>query len=168
MSDWWAHTVGWGTIAALACGLVLIAVEFAAPYAFLSDYPEDIRKRAPKPTKAQERVGVVGGAVFFLSLLAGIGLVVWSWGAAHPGAGYLELALMACVVMVLFATVDVAIVDWLVICTWRPRRLVFPGTEDCQGWRDYGFHLKEQLRPRAVVALAVLSAGIGAVAWLLT
>lgn len=51
----------------------------------------------------------------------------------------------------LFAVLDILIVDWLIICTLRPRRLVYPGTEDCAGWHDYGFHVREQLRTRAVV-----------------
>lgn len=49
-ADWWAHTLGWGSIAALVCAAVLIAVEFAAPYAFLDDHPADIRERVPRPT----------------------------------------------------------------------------------------------------------------------
>lgn len=54
------------------------------------------------------------------------------------------------------------------ICTRRPRRLVYPGTEDCAGCRGYGFHVKEQLRPHAVLVLLVTSAAIGLVAWWLT
>lgn len=61
-----------------------------------------------------------------------------------------------------------ATVDWLMICTWRPRRLVYPGTEDCAGWGDYGFHLREQLRPRAVAVLVGASAIIGLIVRLLT
>lgn len=168
ITDWWAHALGWGSVAVVACGAVLIAVEFAAPYAFLNDYPADIRERAPKPTAAQRRAGVVGGIAFVLALMAGIGGVVWTWGAAHPDAGFLELALMALVIATLFAIFDIVVIDWLIICTWRPRRLVYPGTEDCAGWRDYGFHVKEQLRPRALLVLLAASSAIGAVVWWLT
>ncbi|MEB4615999.1 hypothetical protein, partial [Leucobacter sp. M11] len=105
--------------------------------------------------------------VFLLGLLGGIAGVVWSWGAAYPGSAVLDLVLMALLVGVLFAVLDLLLVDWLVICTLRPRRLVLPGTEDCAGWRDYGFHVREQLRPRAILMMLVISAVIGLlVAWL--
>lgn len=80
-SDWWSHTLGWGSIAALVCGTVLVAVEFAAPYAFLNDYPADIRARAPRPTTTQRRAGVVGGIVFVLTLLTSIGGVVLAYSS---------------------------------------------------------------------------------------
>lgn len=164
-AEWWAHALGFGLLAALACGAVLIAVEFLAPYAFLDDYPEDIRRAAPEPSPAQKLAGRIGGVVFVLALLGGVGGVTWSWGAMHVGAGFFELSLMALVVSVLFALFDILVVDWLVICTWRPRRLVYPGTEDCEGWGDYRFHVDEQLRPRALAVLVGSSALIGAAVW---
>lgn len=168
VADWWAHTLGWGSLAALACGVLLVAVEFAAPYTFLNDYPPDIRERAPRPTVAQRRAALVGGLVFVLSLIGTIGGVVWSWGAANPGTGFLALAGMALAVMILFAILDIVVIDWLIICTWRPRRLVYPGTEDCAGWRDYRFHVVEQLRPRALLVLLAASGTIGILVWWLT
>lgn len=166
--EWWAHSFGLGSLAALACGAVLIAVEFIAPYAFLNDYPADIRERAPKPTPMQRRTGNIGGLVFVLTLFAGVSSVVWAWGATHPDAGFVELALMALVVFVLFAIFDIVVIDWLIICTVRPRRLVYPGTEHCAGWRDYRFHVEEQLRPRAVLVLMGASSLIGLLVWGLT
>lgn len=124
VAEWWTHTLGFGLLASVACGAVLIAVEFLAPYAFLNDYPEDIRRAAPQPSPAQRRAGIVGGMVFVISLLGSIGGVVWMWGATHPDAGFIELALMALVVSAMFAAFDILIVDWLIICTWRPRRVV--------------------------------------------
>ena len=74
---------------------------------------------------------------------------------------------MTFAVAVMFALFDMFIIDWLVICTWRPQRLVFPGTEDCAGWRDYGFHVKEQLRPRGILALVIPSLLLGLIVfWL--
>ena len=97
--------------------------------------------------------------------MAEVGGVVWAWGAAHPGAVFIELALMALVINSLFAILDIVVIDCLVICTWRPRRLVYPGTEDCAGWRDYRFHLSEQLRPRGLLVLLARSALIGLIVW---
>ena len=147
---------------------MLITVEFFAPYAFLNDYPDDIRQRAPEPTPAQRRAGKIGSVVFVVALIGGVGGVTWVWGATHANASFLELTLTALVVGTLFAIFDILIIDWLIICTLRPRRLVYPGTEDCVGWGDYGFHVKEQLRPRALVVLIAASAVVGLVVWWLT
>ncbi len=164
-AEWWSHALGWGSVAAVASGLVLAAVLFLAPYAFLDDYPADIRECAPRPTPAQKRAGTIGGIVFLIVLIAGLGGVVAAWGTAHPDAGFLDLALMALVVMGLFVVLDIVVIDWLIICTWRPRRLVYPGTEDCEGWSDYAFHVREQCRPRAIAVLLAISALIGLLAW---
>ena len=123
-AGWWAHALGWGSVTAAGCALLLIAVLFAAPYAFLHDSPSDIRARAATPSAAQRRVGAAGSLVFLLSLLGGIAGVVWSWGAAQPGSAVLDLALMALLVGVLFAVLDLLFVDWLVICTLRPRAIL--------------------------------------------
>lgn len=75
---------------------------------------------------------------------------------------------MALVAVLLFALVDIVIIDWLIICTWRPAAIVFPGTEHCARWRDYGFHVRAQFELRGVLVLLISSAVIGGIAWLLT
>lgn len=167
MREWWLYAACWGSLAALASAVVLIAVVFVAPYAFLSDYPADIRSRAPVPTRAQRRLGTIGGLLFVLSLLGAVGGVLWGWQISHPGAGFIELALMAFVVLVIFAVLDIVVVDWLIICTWRPRRLVYPGTEECFGWRDYGFHVRQQVRLRGLAVLVGGGALPGFLVWML-
>ena len=93
--------LGWGGVAAAGVGGVLIVVLVVAPFAFLSDYPEDIRRAARAPTPGPRRAGVTGGIVFMIVLLASLGAVVFSWGMTHPGAGFFELALMAMVAIIL-------------------------------------------------------------------
>ncbi len=75
---------------------------------------------------------------------------------------------MALLVSTLFAMFDILVIDWLIICTLRPRRLVYPGTENCAGWGDYGFHAREQLRPRALAVFVGSSAVVGLIIWRLT
>lgn len=66
--------------------------------------------------------------------------------------------------MVAFSLIDLVVVDWLVICWWRPRWVVIPGTEDCEGWNDYGFHLRALLTPKGVGANLLLPGPIAVVA----
>jgi hypothetical protein len=43
---------------------------------------------------------------------------------------------------------DVVILDWLVICKIIPKFLykIFPGTEDCQGYKEFGFNKMEHVK----------------------
>lgn len=167
-AQWWGHTLSYGSIAVLFSGAVLLAVLFLTPYALIDDYPEDIHEAAPAPTPGQKCAGLSSGIAFVIVLFASITGVVWAWGAQHPEASYLELALMTFILSVMFALFDLIIIDWLIICTWRPKALVYPGTEDCAGWRDYGFHVKEQLQPKALLVLVGASVVIGLLVWWLT
>jgi hypothetical protein len=43
---------------------------------------------------------------------------------------------------------DVVILDWLVIYKITPKFLykIFPGTEDCQGYKEFGFNKMEHVK----------------------
>lgn len=166
--DWWAHGLLWGSVAALGAGAVLVAALFVAPYAFFNDYPEDVRSAATPPTARDRKIGLAVGLIFFVTLLGSIGAVVFTWGAANPGASFVELALLTLVAILLFVIVDIVLIDWLLICTLRPRAIVLDGTEDCAGWRDYGFHVREQFNLRGTSVLIIFSLVVGGLAWLVT
>ncbi len=166
--DWWIHTLLGAVIASFISGAVLVGVLFAAPYAFLSDHPKDVQAAARAPTRRQRTAGFVGGTLFLMVLLASIGTVPIAWGAAHPSASLVELSLMTLVGVVVFSLLDLLVVDWLIICTWRPRGILIPGTEECVGWRDRSHHVREALQPKAIAVPIMLGLLLGGVAWLLT
>lgn len=166
--DWWIHALAGGALASALSATVLVAVLLLAPYAFLSDFPADIRKNAPPPNASQRRAAALGGAAFLLTLFGSMFTVVFTWGLTQSQASFIDLAVMALVVFILFTAVDTVVVDWLVVCTWRPAAMVFPGTENCSGWRDRAFHVKELLHLKVAVVLLAGSAAIGLLAWLTT
>ncbi|WP_105323923.1 hypothetical protein [Corynebacterium sp. J010B-136] len=131
----------------------------------IDDYPADIRNAAPAPTTAQKRSGLISGIIFIVVIFLSLTSVVWLWAADNPDASFVELALMAGALSVMFALFDLVIIDWLVICTWSPQQLMLPGTEECAGWKDYGFHVKEQLQPKALFVLFAASLVMGFVVW---
>lgn len=131
----------------------------------IDDYPIDIRNAAPAPNTAQKRSGLISGIIFIVVLFLSLTSVVWLWAAENPDASFAEVALMAGALSIMFALFDLVITDWLVICTWSPRQLVLPGTEECAGWQDYGFHVKEQLPPKAPFVLFAANLVMGFVVW---
>lgn len=167
-AQWWTHALGVGTLSALGAGTVLITVLLATPYTFLKDAPEDIREHAAEPNRTQQRAATATGLAFIIAFAVALGTPAWTWTMKHPDTSYWSLALMALTTSILFAIIDILIIDWLIICTLRPKRIVYPGTENCAGWRDYSYHVKEQLRPRGIAALAISSAIVALVVWLFT
>src|SRR5699024_7761816 len=119
----------------------------------IDDYPLDIRNAAPAPNTPQKRSGLIRGTICTVVLFLSLTRDVWLWAAESPDASFAEVALMAGALSIMFALFDLVIIDWLVICTWSPRQLMLPGTEECAGWQDYGFHVKEQLPPKAPFVL---------------
>lgn len=166
--DWWLHALVWSSAGSAVASVVLLTILFLAPYGFLHDYPEDVREAAAPPTPAQRRAGTVGGAVFMFVLLAALTTPSVMWGLAHPDASWWSLAAMVVVALAVFALADLVVIDWLVICGLRPRALILPGTEQCAGWGDYDFHLREALRPRALALFPLFGAVLGTVAWVVT
>lgn len=170
-ADWWLHSLLWGSVAGGAAVAVLIVVVMRNPHAFITDFPKDIQAAAAPATAEQERRGKIGGLVFVSVLYLGQLAVPLTWALTHADAGYWELAVMSFIGMTIACLFDLVIMDWLVVCTIRPRAIVFPGTEDCEGWGDYAFHVREQLSPVGLAAwlgsgplMALIAWGIGALA----
>ncbi|SMX87221.1 hypothetical protein BSP109_02189 [Brevibacterium sp. Mu109] len=88
------------------------------------------------------------------TLLAALLVTTTTWEPAQDSFG--SAWLIALGVVVLFCLVDIVIVDWLVICAWRPNWVVPRGTEDAAGWNDYAFHVRAQFTPKGLSVLAVL------------
>lgn len=167
-SAWWAHALIGSGIASGITAAVLVTVLIVAPYGFFSDYPQDIQDAAEPPTKKQRRAGLIGGIVFMAVMIVTLSSVLITWSRSVGGAGYWELALMGLVATVMFSLVDLVIVDWLVICTIRPKAILLPGTEDCIGWRDRGFHFRALMQPKALAVQPIGGLVLGGIAWLLT
>lgn len=55
--------------------------------------------------------------------------------------------------LVAYCLIDLVIVDWIVLCWWRPSWIVVRGTEEAEGWGDYLFHVREQLSPKGLAAM---------------
>lgn len=165
--SWFAHVFTVGLLALIApTALLLVSLRWGRA-GFASDYPEDIQNAMPSFSRAERVRGAIFAAAFLITLLAAAVYVVWSWLQQDPGRGFVAAYLMAVAVVALFCAIDLVVVDWLIICWWRPDWVVIPGTEDCAGWGDYMFHVREQFSPKGIAALLLLPAVLAAVALVL-
>ncbi|MBR1422654.1 MAG: hypothetical protein IJ571_04330 [Ruminococcus sp.] len=119
----------------------VIVIRF--PWDMLHDYPSDIQKAATLPEPSQEQVkksklfGALGAIVIFGTLIA-FGLVQFR----GSDTSFLSLLLFNYIIAMMWNTVDLFIMDWLIICRITPNWIVIQGTEGCKGYHDYWFYFK--------------------------
>ena len=131
---------------------------------FRSDYPADVQAAMPGGTRAARLRGGLLGAAFLLALLAVLTVSAHRFLTAE-GSGLAAGYGVALLGMLTFVVIDLVVVDWGVICAWRPRWVVAPGTEDCAGWGDYAFHARELVQAKAVAANLLLPLPLALLAW---
>ena len=113
------------------------------PWDMLHDYPEDVQQAStlPEPTPEQQKrsklFGAIGGIVILGALIA-FGLIQF----CGTDTSFLSLLLFIFIIAMMWNTVDLLIMDWLIICLITPKWLVIQGTEGCKGYHDYMFYFK--------------------------
>jgi len=137
------HGLLYGVILSVALSLITMGSLYWDAEMWLHDYPQDIiEAHGPMGPRAVSRKRWVG-ALFLVALVA---IVVWAIVALHRLAPsrptFIDVALVAMIVYMMFNAVDLLILDWLIFVWIRPRWIVLPGTEGCEGYADYGYHLR--------------------------
>lgn len=113
------------------------------PWMMLHDYPKDIQEAStlPEPTsdqrKSAKRFGLIGSLVIFGTIIA-FGLIYF----AGVSVSYLRVLAFILIIAMVWNTVDLVIMDWLIICTITAKWVIIEGTEDCKGYKDYFYHFK--------------------------
>jgi len=145
-----------GSLLTLLFAAMIAFAVFVNPRWFLSpkNIPADILAAVPPQTEAERRNGRLALIPFLIALL---GILSWSaWGVARGGAGFGILFLHIFGLLLMPFLFDLLIVDWLIMNTWTPDFVVFPGTKGFAGYKDYGFHARAHLR--GLIGLLVVSA----------
>lgn len=124
------------------------------PEILIDDYPPDIRAKwgpiSPQARRLKLWVGLPAMALVLGLLAAQAAQVVQRSGGFH----FLEVTLSLWLSMMLFNLVDLLVLDWLVLLTFRPRLAILPGTEGLAGYSDYQFHFIGFLKGTVGITLA--------------
>ncbi len=131
-----------GGALSLLSSLYLLAVLYYNPRLFLQDYPDEVQARVPPKTDQERRQSLLVGVPFLLLLVAVPTLSTLTLKNQAGGATFWELFLNAFGVAFSFNLVDWLLLDWLIICTFKPRFLLIPGTEDMDSYQDYAHHFR--------------------------
>lgn len=149
-----------GGVLSIVFLIIVAVIGFSKPRLFLNkeDVPADILAALPPKTEAEKRLATLAGIPLLLILTAGTLFSTYTF-YLQSGAGFLTLFLHALLILVMISASDLVIMDWLILNTWTPRQVVFPGTEGFAGYKDYGFHGRAHLK---ALPLLLLGAGITA------
>lgn len=149
-----------GILTAMFLIFVLLIAKFA-PRTFLNknDVPADILAAVPPRTPSEKRQAGFLAIPLFIILIGGTLYSTYTFQLAS-GAGFLFTFLHALIIVLMIATADLVLIDWLLLNTLTPKFVVFPGTEGFAGYKDYVFHGRAHLKvlPAQIIGSAVCAA----------
>ena len=130
-----------GALLSVVASTYLLFLLWFNPRLFLAHYPEEIRKIVPPRSKRERRESL------FLGLLIGVpGTAAFLWRTATLGTrAFGALFAYAFGVLFIFNLVDLLILDWLIVCRFKLRWAILPGTEHVVIRNPYFHHFKEFL-----------------------
>ncbi len=142
-------------LSVVASTYLLVLLRFN-PRIFLGHYPKEIREIVPPKSEKERRMsillGLLIGAPFTSALL---------WRTATLGShSFWELFAYAFGVLFIFNLVDLLILDWLIVCWFKPRWVILPGAEHIVISKPYLHHFKGFLM--GTVGLVIVGLAIAA------
>ncbi|HSB89544.1 MAG TPA: hypothetical protein VLD63_05915 [Anaerolineales bacterium] len=147
----------------LSVTLTVLAVLSASVAAdmWVGDYPPDIRQKYGPMSPRAARLRPLVAASFLVAVLVVILLGLVAVRARTNDVPFLPALTFSAVALLVFNTLDLLILDWLLFCTIQPRQMILPGTEGMAGYRDYRFHFIGFLKGLAFCGVGgLLTAGV--------
>lgn len=115
--------------------------------------PDDVKALLPEFTATERRRGSIFSTIFVIALIVAVFLATYGWIDGVHASGFFQAFWMAFATLFAFCLIDLVIIDWGLLCWWRPSWGVIRGTEQAEGWGDYMFHVREQLSPKGLAAM---------------
>lgn len=135
--------------------LVSISVRIF-PFTIEHDYPEDVRKVAAiKPPSGSHKLKgyIFAGLSFFILMGMLIAFSVYEYNLYK--LNIFKIFFHIWIIFMTWNMVDLIVVDWLFICLFSCKYFVLPGTEDCNGNKNYKFHAIGFVK--GIFAMSILS-----------
>ncbi len=136
--------------------LVIVSLRWN-PEIWVHDYPPEVQAVLPPKSALAKRQTVWVAVVMFAIIFGSLGLLIWRVIAGQGGfPGFWPIAAALWIAMQSFNLIDLLIVDWLIVETWRPRFVLVPGAEALYARRFYGFHFRGFLKGFVGITIASL------------
>ena len=145
-----------GALFSLVGSINLLVLLRFNPRIFLRHYAKEIREIVPPKSEKERRMSILLGLLIGAPLASAL-----LWRTATLGShSFWELFAYAFGVLFIFNLVDLLLLDWLVVCWFKPRWVILPGTEHIVIANPYLHHLKGFLV--GTVGLAIVGLAIAA------
>lgn len=138
LMDWKAVLIH-GSVLSLFESIILLLIGLKNPRIMLQDYPKSIQEIVPPKSPKEKKLTFIYGIPFLLMMIV-YPLIVTIIANKNSSMTFIQLVGLSWAILSFFNLYDLIIVDWLVVCTLRPKFAVIPGTENNAGYRDYLFH----------------------------
>lgn len=143
-----------GLISLIMTAAILVTFRWN-PEIWVHDAPPRIRERYGPVSDRAKRDGRLAAIPVFALLAAVLVLaVIEVYRRAGGDPGFWSLFLTLFIAMQTFNVFDLLVIDWLVVATLKPRALMIPGTQDWEGYADYGFYWRGFLKGFAGITVA--------------
>ena len=150
-----------GIIYALAIAYILVGV-FLIPKFAVTSMPEDIKtivRNRPDLPKRRTVLGYICAAAVACGLL---GVLIYAGvDAVKNGFTFLQIFVRFLILLMGYKLFDIICLDWWLITKSHIFQKVFPETEGCEGYTQFGFNRNKQI-PRLIAfpILSLIIAGI--------
>ena len=135
--------ITFGLVLSILVTALIAAGYWVNPEVWLSQYPPDIRNKVglvSDKTREQSRVFTLLFVVFLLGTL--VVSLLRLWQLRNGQMTFQSSFISTFTLLIVFNLFDILVLDWLVLVTIRPSRIILPGTEGMKGYGDYMFHLR--------------------------
>jgi len=159
----------YGIVFSLLFSALLLVMIKINPEGLLDGLPPDIKARyGPVSEKTQRQRKPFVLLIFLITI--GVPLLsIRRYDLMMVGVPtFIELFVIIFTIFIVFNSVDLLILDWLVICSITPKFIVLPGTEGMAGYMDYGFHFRGFLKGIVICLVsALIFAGTASLGYLI-
>ena len=151
-----ARIVRDGALLSVVASTYLLALLRFNPRIFLGHYPKEIRAIVPPKSAKERRISLLLGLLIAAPITSAL-----LWRAMTLGShSFWDLFAYAFGVLFIFNLVDLLILDWLIVCWFKLRWVILPGTEHIVIPNPYLHHFKEFLL--GTVGLVIVGLAIAA------
>ena len=145
-----------GALLSVVASICLLLLLRFNPRLFLGHYPKEIREIVPPRSKKERRMSILLGLLIGAPFASAL---FWRTATVESHSFWERFA-YAFGVLFMFNIVDLLILDWLIVCKFKLRWVVLPGTEHIAMPIPYLHHFKEFLM--GTVGLVIVGLAIAA------
>lgn len=161
------HSLLYGALLSLLLSALIVVTLLYRPMIWINDAPPEVRAAAGPISAADRRRQRLAGAALLTLLVV---FPVLALATLRPPAGgsltFGQAALSAFVVLMTFNTVDLVLLDWLLVERLLPGRIAFPGAPGLRFTRGDAHHFRGFLIGTGLsLVAAVVMGGVAALLW---